>query len=73
MPDRRPRIITPNHRCREYPRRILHRRVEPDENGAARALKGWARAERFNIMFEVRKVRELDVLYVLLRPQSQLA
>jgi len=41
-----------------------------DEKGAARALTAWARGERFNIMFEVRRVREIEVLYVLLRPKG---
>jgi hypothetical protein len=38
------------------------------DNGAATlALAAWARKQNFNIMFELRRVRNLDVLYVLLK------
>jgi hypothetical protein len=38
-----------------------------DNEAAALALAAWARKQNFNIMFELRRVRNLDVLYVLLK------
>jgi hypothetical protein len=37
------------------------------DEAAALALAAWARKQRFNIMFEVRRVRNFEVLYVLLK------
>jgi hypothetical protein len=38
-----------------------------DEEAVVLALAAWARKHNINIMFEVRRVRDLDVLYVLLK------
>jgi hypothetical protein len=38
-----------------------------DDEGAALALAAWARRDQIHIMFEVRRVREHDVVYVLMR------
>jgi hypothetical protein len=38
-----------------------------EDKAAALALAAWARKQNFNIMFELRRVRNLDVLYVLLK------
>jgi hypothetical protein len=38
-----------------------------EDQAAALALGAWARRNQIHIMFEVRRVRELDVVFVLMR------
>jgi hypothetical protein len=38
-----------------------------EDEAAAFALGNWARKQNFNIMFELRRVRNRDVLYDLLK------
>jgi hypothetical protein len=42
-----------------------------DDEAAALALGNWARRNEINVMFEVRRVREQDVLYLLMRDKRQ--
>jgi hypothetical protein len=42
-----------------------------EDEAAALALGAWARRNQIHIMFEVRRVREHDVLYVLLKDKRQ--
>jgi hypothetical protein len=49
--------------------RIGHFKGLEDEP-AAREVVAWARRQRINVMFEVRKVRDLDVLYLLLKAST---
>jgi hypothetical protein len=42
-----------------------------EDDAAALALGAWARRNHINLMFEVRRVREHDVLNVLMRDKRQ--
>jgi hypothetical protein len=42
-----------------------------EDEAAALALAAWARRNQINVMFEVRRVREHDVLYVLMKDKRQ--
>jgi hypothetical protein len=42
-----------------------------DDEAAALALGAWARRNRIHFMFEVRRVREHDVLFVLMKDKRQ--
>jgi hypothetical protein len=42
-----------------------------EDEAAALALAAWARRNQFNVMFELRRVREHDVLYVLKKDKRQ--
>ena len=44
-----------------------------EDEAAALALGAWARRNGVNVMFEVRRVRERDVLYVLMSDKRQWA
>jgi hypothetical protein len=41
-----------------------------EDEAAALALGNWARRNQIHIMFQVRRVREQDVLYVLMRDKQ---
>jgi hypothetical protein len=42
-----------------------------EDEAAALALGAWARRNGVNVMFEMRRVRERDVLYVLMSDKRQ--
>jgi hypothetical protein len=58
------------YECAWLPFRLGHFKGMDDET-ATLALATWARRNRFHIMFEVRRVREDDVLYLLMKDSSE--